>query len=55
MDETTFRKRLAAAIARINDLPATRREELLALAERVAARPASSARRPRSRRPFVRD
>jgi hypothetical protein len=57
MDERAFQKRLTTAIARINDLPAARRVELLALSARVSARPAATAavdsRRPR--RSFVRE
>ncbi len=46
MDEQTFRKKMAAAIAQINELPAARQEELLALAQRTACRPAAPHPRP---------
>jgi hypothetical protein len=56
MDEQTFRKKMADVIAQINELPTARQEELLALAQRTAARPAAPRPRPfQARRAFQRD
>lgn len=56
MDERTFRSRMTDAIARINELPVARRDELLALAQRNATQTTPGVNPPsRARKSLPRD